>query len=92
MQLESSLFGIVIIQIKPQIEKLLNLPYDSLTKEIQLYQDIMKLFIYYQIPADLLSYNEQINPVSNNYYIESNNTQGYKHLNYSLYYYYSFSY
>jgi hypothetical protein len=31
---------------------------DSLTKEISLTQDIMKLFIDYQIPADLLSYDE----------------------------------
>ena len=30
MQLESSLFGICIIQIKPQLEKVLNLPECSL--------------------------------------------------------------
>lgn len=57
MQLESTLFGVVVIQIKPQLEKLLNLPYDSLTKEIRLTQDLLELFIKYQIPSDLLSYD-----------------------------------
>ena len=58
MQLESTLFGIVLLQVKPQLEKVLQLSPDSLTKEIALTQDIMKLFIDYQIPADLLSYDE----------------------------------
>lgn len=38
MQISNTLFGIVVIQIKPQMEKLLKLPYDSLTKEIKLSQ------------------------------------------------------
>ena len=46
-----------IIQLKPQLEKLLNLPDDSLTKEIKLTQDLMEMFITYQIPSDLLSYD-----------------------------------
>ena len=49
MQLESTLFGICVIQIKPQLEKLLRLPCDSLTKETQLTQDLMELFIKYQV-------------------------------------------
>eukprot|EP00475_Leptophrys_vorax_P043016 TRINITY_DN8150_c0_g1_i1.p1 TRINITY_DN8150_c0_g1~~TRINITY_DN8150_c0_g1_i1.p1 ORF type:complete len:920 (-),score=216.91 TRINITY_DN8150_c0_g1_i1:129-2636(-) len=57
MQLESTLFGVCILQIKPQLEKLLNLPFDSLTKEIRLTQELMELFIKYQIPSDLLSYS-----------------------------------
>jgi hypothetical protein len=57
MQLESTLFGVCIIQIKPQLEKLLKLPDDSLTKEIQLSQDLLNLFIKYQIPSDLISYD-----------------------------------
>jgi hypothetical protein len=56
MQLESTLFGVCVIQIKPQLEKLLKLHPDSLTKEIQLTQDLMELFIKYQIPSDLLSF------------------------------------
>ena len=58
MQLSSTLFAIAVVQIKPQLEKLLNLPNDSLTKEIQLTQDLMKLFIKYQIPSDLISYDQ----------------------------------
>lgn len=38
MQLSNTLFGVVIIQIKPQLEKLLKLPTDSLQKEIKLTQ------------------------------------------------------
>jgi len=56
MQLASTLFGVCIIQIKPQLEKLLRLPDDCLTKEIALTQDLMELFIKYQIPSDLLSF------------------------------------
>lgn len=56
LQLSSTLFGIVVIQIKPQMEKLLNIPSNSLTKEIQLTQDLMDLFITYQIPSDLLTF------------------------------------
>jgi hypothetical protein len=44
------------VQIKPQLEKLLQLPNDSLTKEIRLTQDLLRLFIEYQIPSDLISY------------------------------------
>jgi hypothetical protein len=66
MQLESSLLGVVIIQIKPQMEKLLNLPADSLTKEIKLMEEIIELFSKYHIPPDQLSYDEQINPEATN--------------------------
>merc|ERR1719189_129797 len=59
MQLASTLFGVLVIQIKPQLERVLNLPEDSLTKEIKLTQDLMKLFVKYQIPADLLSYERR---------------------------------
>jgi hypothetical protein len=57
MQLESTLFGVCVIQIKPQLEVLLKLPPDALTKEIKLTQELLSLFIEYQIPSDLLSYD-----------------------------------
>jgi len=57
MQLESTLLGVLIIHIKPQLETVLNLPDDSLTKEIKLTQDLMHLFIRYQIPSDLMSFD-----------------------------------
>merc|ERR1711990_400102 len=56
MQLASSVFGVCIIQLKPQLEKLLKLPQDALTKEIRLTQDLLSLFIDYQIPSDLLTF------------------------------------
>jgi hypothetical protein len=55
MQLESSVLGICVIQLKPQLEAVLALPADSLTKEIRLTQDILSLFIDYQIPPDIIS-------------------------------------
>jgi hypothetical protein len=65
MQLESTLFGVLIVQIKPQLEKVLKLKSDSLTKEIRLTQDLMELFIKYQIPPDLLSFEGPDNSDSN---------------------------
>jgi hypothetical protein len=57
MQLESSVFGICVIQLKPQLERLLGLPPDSLQKEVKLTQNILELFIEYQIPSDLLTFS-----------------------------------
>jgi hypothetical protein len=57
MQLESSVFGVCVIQLKPQLEVLLGLPPDALLKEIRLTQDLLSLFIDYQIPSDLLSFD-----------------------------------
>jgi hypothetical protein len=57
MQLESSVLGVCVIQIKPHLEDLLGLPHDSLTKEMQLTQDLMELFVEYQVPSDMLSYD-----------------------------------
>merc|ERR1719183_1187884 len=63
MQLESTIFGVLVIQIKPQLEKVLNLPDDSLTKEIKLTQELMQLFIKYQIPSDLLAFDKDMDGV-----------------------------
>jgi hypothetical protein len=57
MQLESSVFGVCVVQIKPQLEKLLGLPDGALTKEIQLTEDLMSLFVEYQVPSDLLTFD-----------------------------------
>eukprot|EP00667_Euglena_gracilis_P010609 EG_transcript_10810 len=63
MQLSSTLFGVLVVQVKPQLERLLRLPPDSLTKEIQLTQDLMDLFIRYQVPSDLLTACSEGEPV-----------------------------
>jgi hypothetical protein len=46
------------LQIKPQLEKLLKLAPDGLAKEIDLTEKLMELFIKYQIPSDLLAFEE----------------------------------
>eukprot|EP01062_Namystynia_karyoxenos_P072277 TRINITY_DN682_c0_g2_i1.p1 TRINITY_DN682_c0_g2~~TRINITY_DN682_c0_g2_i1.p1 ORF type:complete len:1004 (+),score=317.32 TRINITY_DN682_c0_g2_i1:78-3089(+) len=56
MQLSSTVFGVLVIQVKPQLERLLNIPADCLTKEVELTQELMELFVRYQIPSDLVSY------------------------------------
>ncbi|CAJ1960164.1 unnamed protein product [Cylindrotheca closterium] len=61
MQLESSVFGVAVVQIKPQLEALLGLSEDSLAKEIKLTEDLMELFVEHQIPSDLLSFDEVCN-------------------------------
>ena len=60
MQLSSTMFGVCIIQIKPQLEKVLNIPAGGLTKEIELTQNLMELFVKYQIPSDLLSFEADL--------------------------------
>ncbi|GFH47178.1 hypothetical protein CTEN210_03653 [Chaetoceros tenuissimus] len=61
MKLSSSVFGVCVIQIKPQLEVLLGVPDDSLMKEVELNQDLIRLFVDYQIPSDLLSYDGEAN-------------------------------
>ena len=46
-----------MIQVKPQIETVLKLPPNALTKEIHLMQDLLTLFSQYQIPSTLVSYD-----------------------------------
>ena len=55
MQMESTLFGMCVVQVKPHLERVLQLPAGSLTKEIQLTQDLLELFLVYNIRSDLLS-------------------------------------
>lgn len=64
MQLESTLFALCVVQINPHLESLLNLPADSLVKEIQLCHDLMELFTEYQIPSDLLSFSGDTTTIS----------------------------
>jgi hypothetical protein len=57
MQIESTLFGVLVIQVKPHLERVLNLPPDSLTKEIALTQSLLTLLLEHEIPSDLLSFS-----------------------------------
>lgn len=56
MQLSSTVFAVVVLQVRPQLEKLMKLPADSLTKELKLTQHLLELLIQYQIPSDLLCF------------------------------------
>ena len=57
MSLASSVFGFCVVQLKPQLEKLLNLDDGALNKEIELTEELTLLFVDFQIPSDLLSYD-----------------------------------
>eukprot|EP01060_Flectonema_neradi_P006584 TRINITY_DN1445_c0_g2_i1.p1 TRINITY_DN1445_c0_g2~~TRINITY_DN1445_c0_g2_i1.p1 ORF type:complete len:875 (+),score=195.26 TRINITY_DN1445_c0_g2_i1:43-2625(+) len=63
-QLAGTLTAFAIVQIKPHLERVLNLPTGSLTKEIKLTQDVLKLLVEYQIPSDLLSFDSAIEPAT----------------------------
>ena len=56
MQLASSLFGILVVQVKPQLEAVLNLPAGALTKEIELSSQLMDFLQTYSVPTDVLSF------------------------------------
>ena len=57
MQLASSLFGILVVQVKPQLEAVLNLPAGALTKEIELSSQLMDFLQTYSVPTDVLSFD-----------------------------------
>ena len=60
MQMEATLFGVCVVQIKPQLERVLNLPPDALTKELELTQDLLEIFIKYQVSPDLLAFTADL--------------------------------
>lgn len=66
LQMSNTLFGVMILPIKSQLEKVLNLPPNSLSKEIALTENLLKLFIDYQIPSEMLAY-QSIKENFNNY-------------------------
>jgi len=53
-QLQSTVFAVCIIQVKPHLEQVLNLPSESLSKEVQLTQALIDLFVHHQIPSNYL--------------------------------------
>ena len=57
MQLSATLLGVVVVQIKPQLERLLHMPRDSLTKQLQLLWELEFLLVRLQIPCGLVSYD-----------------------------------
>jgi len=59
MQMGKTIFAMATINIQPQLEKVLNLSDGALTKEIQVRNDLMKLLLDYQIPTDMLKYDQE---------------------------------
>ncbi|KAL3805783.1 hypothetical protein HJC23_007744 [Cyclotella cryptica] len=56
-QLDSSVFCVCVVEVRPQLELLMRLPPDSLTKEVSLVTTLLSLFVEHQISADLVSYD-----------------------------------
>eukprot|EP01060_Flectonema_neradi_P005895 TRINITY_DN13954_c0_g1_i1.p1 TRINITY_DN13954_c0_g1~~TRINITY_DN13954_c0_g1_i1.p1 ORF type:complete len:903 (+),score=185.96 TRINITY_DN13954_c0_g1_i1:83-2791(+) len=59
MLLKTSLFAVLVVQIKPQLEMVLNLPNESLTKEISLSKTILKLITESDIGVDMFAYQDE---------------------------------
>jgi hypothetical protein len=53
-QLSDSALGVMVLNLKPAIEMLLNVAEGTMTKEIALSERVMQLFVEYDIPPDLL--------------------------------------
>ena len=49
MQLSSSVFALAIVEVQPQLERVLNLDDGALTKEMALNRELMELFTTYQV-------------------------------------------
>ncbi|KAJ9443073.1 hypothetical protein DIPPA_19041 [Diplonema papillatum] len=58
MQLEATLFGVLVAPIMPQLEAALYLPPQSLTRDLSLRHDLVETFADSQIPVDLLAFDE----------------------------------
>jgi hypothetical protein len=54
MQLASTLFAVVTIQVQPMLEAVLNLPPNTLQHEIAMTEPLLKLMLEYSIPPDQL--------------------------------------
>lgn len=59
MQMSHTLFGVCVIQVKPNVEQVLKLSPYSLDKEIRLTQDVMNVFLKGNIPPDLIAAKEK---------------------------------
>eukprot|EP01063_Lacrimia_lanifica_P007647 TRINITY_DN14917_c0_g1_i1.p1 TRINITY_DN14917_c0_g1~~TRINITY_DN14917_c0_g1_i1.p1 ORF type:complete len:875 (+),score=280.16 TRINITY_DN14917_c0_g1_i1:48-2672(+) len=56
MQLNATLFGVCVVHLAPQVEKVLNLPKDALAQDVFLLDRIVNLMVKYSIPSSLLAY------------------------------------
>ncbi len=54
MQLGATAFAVLVLHVKPQLERVLRVATDALTRELALTQDVVELLTAYQVPVDLL--------------------------------------
>ena len=59
IQLANSLFGVLLVPLIPNLEKLVNLPEDSLLSEVQLVTDLVEIFSKFQVSGDLIAFCEE---------------------------------
>jgi len=62
LQLSDSLFTIISVPLRPQLEKVMGVYRGDLMKEIKLSERLLKLLIEFQISPDLLSYSNETIP------------------------------
>lgn len=65
MQLSSTVFGFVVVQVKPLLERALKLPPESLTKEVLLFSILTQLITDYQVTTDQLGWSGQNTTATN---------------------------
>ncbi len=58
MQLSSTAFAVLVLHVKPQLERLLNVPRPVMTRELALARSVMELLLEYNIPPSLLRASE----------------------------------
>ena len=60
LQLQGTLFVVAVVQLKPLMERVLNLPPNSLSKEIKLTHSLIELFVTHDISSEMLCYDADV--------------------------------
>jgi len=60
MQLSGTLFAVLLVELKPQLETVLGLPVDALAKELELSEQLFELLSAYRVPSDVLAYDAAV--------------------------------
>eukprot|EP00754_Rhynchopus_humris_P031235 Rhum_TRINITY_DN15326_c0_g1::Rhum_TRINITY_DN15326_c0_g1_i1::g.151839::m.151839 len=60
LQLQGTLFVVATVELKPLMERVLNLPPNSLSKEIKLTHSLIELFVTHDISSEMLCYDADV--------------------------------
>eukprot|EP00754_Rhynchopus_humris_P031236 Rhum_TRINITY_DN15326_c0_g1::Rhum_TRINITY_DN15326_c0_g1_i2::g.151842::m.151842 len=60
LQLQGTLFVVATVELKPLMERVLNLPPNSLSKEIKLTHSLIELFVTHDISSEMLCYDVDV--------------------------------